>query len=57
MRTTLVRSSSNKGIKQACHTITCNSVHSEQCFACTIDPLSVHSIINGGWVIAYILLY
>ena len=23
----------------------------------TIDPLVVHNIINGGWVIAYILLY
>ena len=34
-----------------------NSVHSEQYCAWTIDPLSVHSIINLCWVITCLQLY
>ena len=54
--TFLHRSCWKKGIKQACHTIT-NSVDSEQYCAWTIDRLSVYSIINLNWVIAFIWFY
>ena len=49
------RSSWNKGIQQACYTVT-QTIWKKYC-AWIVDPLSVHSIIKGRWVIAYIRLH